>query len=159
MTATMPKPTVKVAMLTASTTDVVRRLTSLAREQGQISVGRTVLTFHTGTDDAIRLVDWMIKTEIPGSGASSKEVRKLRELRRRLVNLDGVKVTTAAPAGGLSPEDRGKVLDIIAEMWSGAAEKDWYEAVELAEYATGDMNPSLDKVSMREVRDWLEKVL
>src|SRR5690348_17946726 len=83
-TATATRTRIKFTALSPLTTHLLRQRTELQQRIGQLKVGRTVLTFHGEVADLEALLDFLIMDEIPGAGASSKEVKRLRELRRYL---------------------------------------------------------------------------
>lgn len=148
--------------LSPATTDILRRNTQLQQRAGEAVIGRTVAKFRLGLPELARLLDWLVEHEITGSGASSPEVKRLRLVRTDFKNArdgiltgDRVTIVTSTKAD----ERRAKVIELLAEMWSGAVEKDWYEATELAEIILDDPMASVDRLDAADVRAWLDENL
>lgn len=143
-TATQAPPTIKFTGLSPLTTALVRRRTQLLQNLGTIKVGRTVLTFRMPTDELDDLFDKLIQTEIPGSGASSKEVGRLRQLRRDLSAertglAEGTGVTITYPPTG--DDLRERILDLLNDLWERHCDDP--EGIELTDLADGS-NPNVN---------------
>jgi len=155
---TTPTAVVKVVGLSPRTTDLLRARTRFQQQTGYIEIGRTIVEFHYATDDVLRLVEHLIATEIPGSGASSKEVKRLRDLRDRIkhpgLEGSGVTITTAVD------ETRERALDLLADIWwhiDMSGEDYPYQAgSDLTELALGSPHAI---ASQTELRDWLAEHL
>ncbi len=163
--ATRPTVKVKFTAISDRTTSLLRARTELQQRQGLLKIGRTVFTWNGSPDDLDGLLDFLVMDEIPGSGANSKEVRRLRELRRMLRAARGIgpvtpesegdaaHVAITMPAGDPDAILRDRVLDVLADAWwqsgipNGAA---WAEALETL--AGGDKDRD-------EFRTWLDEVL
>lgn len=159
--------TVKFTGLSPLTTKLLRARTEYIQRKGDLSIGRTVFTFRGTAEELASLLDYLIMTEIPGAGATSSDVRRLRELRRYL----------RAAIGELGPLDdpqfvewashvtitndvdakRDALLDLITELYSGAQEKGWGEVDEINDLAQGigyDVN-----FLPAEFRAWISEAL
>lgn len=167
-TVTQAPPTIKFTGLSPLTTALVRQRTQLLQNLGTIKVGRTVLTFRMPTEELDELFDKLIQTEIPGSGASSKEVGRLRQLRRDLsaertglAEGTGVTITYGEP----EPEgvDRDELIAILALIWARTeAPDDVYDEVHdlrvlvgAGDYPKGASVP----IGVDEARTWLAEHL
>ncbi len=153
--------TIKFTAISPLTTALIRARTALQQREGRLKVGRTVFTWFGSPEELDTVLDHLVTQEIPGSGASSKEVKRLRELRRFLRAARGIDpnpneddaahVTITSAAG--TDVDRDRVLDVLADAWgqrgspNGAA---WAEALETL--AGGDKDRD-------EFRTWLDEVL
>jgi hypothetical protein len=158
MTTSLARKTkIKFTGLSSLATDLLRKRARYQQETGELKVGRTVFTFLGESDDLKALLDFLITQEIPFAGASSKEVKRLRELRLML---------RAATDPQASPEDaelaghvtitrpndtRDHVLNLLNVLWEAYC--DHSAAHELADLAEADGGPHVD------YRAWLGSVL
>lgn len=163
---------IKFTAISPLTTQLLRVRTELQQREGKLKIGRTVFTFFGDPPELDRLLDYLIMNEIPGAGANSKEVRRLRELRRFLrASVDAVQTEESrADAAHVeiqaAPDqsgDRERVLDLLNHLWESASggtmiDEELYEelygiASELTELAEANGGPGVD------YRAWLSEVL
>lgn len=122
-TSTKARTTIKFTALSPLTTRLLRARTELQQREGKIKVGRTVFTWLGAPTELDGLLDFLIMDEIPLAGASSKDVRRLRELRRFLraalsSPLSDQQVADAAHVTITSGDDnRERILDLIEVLW------------------------------------------
>lgn len=143
--------TVKVRGLSPLTTDLVRRVTRLQQYVGTVEIGRTVLVFHQAQGEVLQLLDHLIATEIPGSGANSKEVKRLRDLRSRVQHpdLQGSGVTITQEKDPL----REELIDLLAQFYYSTISHG-HPAAERLDELMGD--PFFDQA---QARAWLAERL
>ena len=155
---------IKFTALSPMTTQLIRVRTALQQQQGILTVGRTVMTYRGEPKDLDLLLDYLIASECSGSGPSSKEVRRLREVRRMLRFAQSaaeagplatdeetqlashVAITTGSPAA-----DRDRILDLLDRIWEASTSASAEELTTLADAS----NPN---VSVN-YRAWLAEVL
>lgn len=146
---------VKVRAVSSRATDLIRARTQLQQREGRIVVGRTFFRFNGSPAELDSLLDYLIMNEIPGAGASSKEVRRLREIRRwvRAASIDPLpNDEDAAHVEIVTGVDRDHVLDLIDRIWQAATGTE--AADELSDLADAS-NPNVTV----DYRAWLASVL
>ncbi len=142
--------TIKFTAISPLTTALIRARTALQQREGRLKVGRTVFTWFGSPEELDTVLDHLVTQEIPGSGASSKEVKRLRELRRFLRAARGIDpnpneddaahVTITSAAG--TDVDRDRVVELITQIaWRIESGDDAYDdSVDaLAPYGTVDV--------------------
>lgn len=159
MTSVLPKTTVKFVQLSGPTTALLAsRCVGLPKENYKIK--QTVATFEMQPGAVAQLLDEIIKDEIPGSGPSGKNVKLLRELRRRLRDAVGgmdaehskVHISVEIP---LDPVREELLSQLAAFYWDAAPEGGAATAAMAIDRLAGRVTWE----SMEEFRDWLSDVL
>jgi hypothetical protein len=154
--------TVKFTALSPLTTRILRARTELQQREGKLKVGRTVATWTGEGDELDRLLDHLITQEIPGAGANSKDVRRLRELRwllrAKLYPNAAAHVLNLEPPGEVTIQveepaetDRDRILDLIERLWERNCDQE--AGIELTELAEKSGGPHVD------YRRWLAENL
>lgn len=164
MTAAIaPSTQIKFTSLSPLTTQLLRVRTALQQQQGILRIGRTVLTYRGEPQDLDLLLDYLISSECSGSGPSSKEVRRIREVRRMLRSAWWDNPDVLSDAGlelashvtitrGEIQSDRDRILDLINQLWGRHADDP--AAGELTDLADAS-NPNVSV----DYRAWLGEVL
>jgi hypothetical protein len=165
MTTTLPpKTTVKFVQLSPATTTLLAvRLAHLPDEMYRVK--NTVVTFELQPGLVLQLLDELIRDEIPGAGPSGKNVKLLREVKRRLrdalAGMDSdhskVQIVTEIPADPL----REKILDLVAQIVFRTTNLDdvYDEAGDLADLwskATDSDSEQMSSEDRDDFRAWLD---
>lgn len=157
--------TVKFTALSPLTTKLLRARTELQQRERQIEIGRTIFTYYGKPEELDRLLDYLIMSEIPGAGANSSDVRRLRELRRYLraatefgpgIDTEITELASHVTITNDVDEKRDRILDLITELYSGGQEKSWFEADELSDLMDADGHPT---ATPAEFRVWISEAL
>lgn len=160
--------TVKFVQLSPATTTLLSSRLAGARVAGHplpVEIKQTVATFQLEPGLVMQLLDGLIQDEIPGAGPSGKNVKLLREVRRRLRDaLNGmdaahskVQITTELPVDPL----REKILDLVTRIcWRVENDDDAYdevgELVDLSGRVPGEQMATSDR---EQLRTWLDEHL
>lgn len=151
------RPEIRVRGLSPLATDLIRKRTRLQQHNHTLIVGRTLLRFFGSVEDFDQIFDYLIAAEIPGAGAGSKEVRRLRQVRQAV----RAAVAGTEPIGPVSAEikavppptvSRVEVLDLLNALWERHCDE--VEAERLTELA--DASSTAAAVPYRA---WLDQVL
>jgi len=143
-TVAPPVPaTIKFTGLSPMLTKILRSGTTLQQKEGTAKIGRTVATFEMAPDQLKLLLDHLVEHEITGSGASSKEVKRLRGMRRDFgealggSELTGVKIITHEESDPV----REEILDLINRLWEYHCDEEGFsELTQLADRTGADGN-------------------
>lgn len=163
MTLTVPTITeIKFRGLSPQLTDLLRRNTQLQQRAKTAVIGRTVARFKMSSDEFVLLVNHLIEHEITGSGASSKEVKRLRGLRASFTAaLAGDEDTGVTLVTEIVDPERQEILGLLAQLWhtvdmEGDIDLARKVAEKLTTLAFGD---AFQIAGVEQIRDWLDEHL
>lgn len=158
--------TVKFVQLSPATTALLATRLSGLIGLG-ITIKQTVATFALEPGAVMQLLDDMIRDEIPGAGPSGKNVKLLREVKRRLrdrlAGMDEdhskVVITTAPPVPAVDPL-REELLDIFEALWDAGTANGYGRPYVAAERLTALVGTDPDGwLPSSTVREWLDRHL